>query len=131
MECEDEPVKIAHGVTRSVLLVGPYALKFPSVRYGWNKFLRGLLSNMCERQFKPLAAKYRLAPVVFGVPGGWLTVQRRCEPLTAEQWSDLLFLYDEGPPVGVDWHGFSCDFKRDNFGTIDGSVVLLDYGELT
>lgn len=110
---------MAHGVTRSVLLIGPYALKFPSVRYGWGKFLQGLLSNMCERQFKPLAAKYRLAPIVFGVPGGWLTVQRRCESLTDDEWEQI-----------GDWNGMDCDFKRENFGTLEGHVVLLDYGEL-
>ena len=125
-------MRTAGGITRAVLLVGAYAIKVPRVRYGWSKFLYGLLSNMTEARFTSLAGHFSLAPTVFAIPGGWLNVQRRCLPLTDEQWTHLEGLCrpdaDFGPAY---WNGMSCDFKRDNFGTLDGKVVLLDFGEVT
>lgn len=125
-------MKLAGGITRAVLLIGPYAIKVPRVRYGWSKFLYGLLSNMTEARFKPLADKWSLAPVVFAVPGGWLNVQRRCEPIGDDDWNHISHDGEYEAMNGLPyWNGMSCDFKRDNFGTLDGRVVLLDYGEVT
>lgn len=58
-----------------------------------------------------------------------MNVQRRCEPLTDEEWNEID--RDDVPPCNVRWNGMDCDFKRDNFGTYYGVIVLLDYGELT
>lgn len=115
---------IRSGITRIAWLIGPYAIKVPNVRYGWGNFLRGLLSNMQEARFSPMSDTFHLAPVLFSLRGGWLNVQRRCAPLSDEQWVLL-----EGE--GGRWKDFECDFKRDNFGFLKGRVVLLDYGEMT
>lgn len=117
------------GITRAVLLIGKFAIKVPRVRYGWDKFLRGLLSNMTEARFSCLADKFVLAPVIFAIPGGWLNIQRRCEPLTEEEWQSIHANDDDVHNPGH-WNGFFCDFKRNNFGTLDGKIVLLDFGEL-
>lgn len=117
------------GVTRAVLLVGRYAIKVPRLRYGWSKLLYGLLSNMTEARFTCLADQFRLCPTVFSIPGGFLNVQRRCAPLSDEEWEQTRFNHDDVHGPG-DWLGMACDFKRDNFGTLDGRIVLLDFGEL-
>lgn len=122
-------MKTAWGITRRVWLIGPYAIKFPRIRYGWNKFLRGLLSNMTEAVMSPVADEYALAPTLFSIWGGWMNIQRRCEPLTDEEWDSID--RDDIPPCDVRWGDMDCDFKRDNFGTLNGRIVLLDYGELT
>ena len=125
-------VKLDGGITRAVLLVGGYAIKVPRLRYGWSKLLYGLLSNMTEARFTSLADQFRLCPTVFSLPGGFLNVQLRCQPLTDEQWADVELSGGEDSEYGrSDWHGMTCDFKRDNFGTLDGRVVLLDFGEVT
>lgn len=120
-----------NGITRAVLLIGPYAIKFPRWRYGWFKYLCGLRSNMIEWQFRDMADEYHLAPTIWHIPGGFMNVQRRCEPLSYEEW--LAICCDNYcHPMDHEWYGMqSIDFKHDNFGTIDGRVVLLDYGELT
>lgn len=111
---------VRSGITRIVWLIGPYAIKIPNPRYGWGKFLYGLLSNMTERRFSTVAEKFRLAPVIWSMWGGWLNVQRRCEPIIDEEFEAL----NED-----DW--IPCDFKRENFGKLNGRILLLDYGELT
>lgn len=113
--------RIATGVTRFVILIGPCAFKLPQLKYGWRMFLRGLLSNMTEAEFAPLADELALSPTVFSIWGGFLNVQRRCVPLTDEQWRPMSRLKK--------WRGLDCDYKRDNFGMLDGRVVLLDFGE--
>lgn len=110
------------GTTRLVILIGKWAVKLPAFHRGWALTLRGLLANMQEASFTCLADEMRLCPVVFSLPGGWLSVQRRCEPLTDCQWSSISGITDRS------WHGMHCDFKRPNFGALDGRVVLLDYG---
>lgn len=126
------PMKFEGGCTRAVLLVGPYAIKFPRVRYGWVKLLQGLLSNMTEARFTSLSGHFALAPTLFAIPGGFLNVQRRCQPLTDLEWSHIESMCRPDADFGpADWNGFSCDFKRDNFGTINGTIVLLDFGEYT
>lgn len=123
-------MKLEGGITRRVLLVGSYAIKVPRLRFGWSKLLYGLLSNMTEARFTCLADQFRLCPTVFSVPGGFLNVQRRCEPLSDEEWEQTRLNHDDVHGRG-DWQGMACDFKRDNFGTLNGRVVLLDFGELT
>lgn len=118
-----------NGITRAVLLIGPYAIKFPRWRYGWFKYLCGLRSNMTERQFAPLSDEYFLAPTIWAAWGGFMNVQRRCIPLTDDEWERIDV--PESELKLMEWHGMDCDFKRDNFGTLDGRIVLLDYGELT
>lgn len=122
-------ISTSGGVTRTVLLVGRYAIKVPRLRYGWSKLLYGLLSNMTEARFTPLADQFRLCPTVFSIPGGFLNVQRRCAPLSDDQW-EATRLNDDDVHGRGDWQGMACDFKRDNFGVLDGRVVLLDFGEI-
>ena len=113
------------GAMREVFLVGRWAIKLPKLTSDWRQFLRGLLSNMEEREFS--AKGYpEFCPVVFSLPCGWLVVMRRAEPLTDEflaGFDRLQFIMpDDGrlfPEV---------EPKDDSFGMLDGRVVIVDYG---
>ena len=110
---------IRHGTTRTVLLIGRWAIKFPSA-VEWRLFLQGLLGNLQERQF--WTTKWpELCPVLFGCPGGWFLIMRRAIPLTREDYENF--------------KGFDCEdrivpveMKLDSFGWIDGKIVAVDYG---
>lgn len=111
------------GITREVLLTRRYAIKIPKLIYGWHKFLCGLLANMQERQFAD-ANLPGLCPVVFSLPGGWILVMRRAEPLTDEEWRAFdARSFCERPDCTV-----PAEFKRDSFGVLDGRIVAVDYG---
>src|SRR3546814_10145800 len=77
------------GITRAVLLIGPYAIKFPRWRYGWKKFLYGLISNKTEGDFNCLADEKHLCPTLFSLRIGMMNVQRRCQPLTDDEWDSI------------------------------------------
>lgn len=71
-----------------------------------------------------------LCPVVFALPGGWLTVMRRAEPLTREQFENLDFA--EWIKGGTDlpkgeWV-IPVENKLDSFGVLAGRIVAVDYG---
>src|ERR1051325_9135184 len=71
-----------YGTHRTVYLIGKYAIKRP-VFVEWRLFLLGLLANMQEARFSKMGWP-ELCPVVFSVPGGFLNVMRRTEPLEYE-----------------------------------------------
>ncbi|MBZ9715514.1 hypothetical protein [Deinococcus multiflagellatus] len=108
------------GATRVVLLLGPWAVKWPNPAT-WRSFLQGLLANDQETRFAFADLGWPLCPVLWALPGGAVLVQRRARPLTEaefaalprEAWTDLQDL--------VEW-------KRDSFGVLDGQVVAVDYG---
>ena len=115
--------RIAYGVTRAVLLVGPWAIKFPTVIYGWRLFLLGLLANMQERQFSRTGWP-ELCPVLWSLPGGWLVIMRRAKEMTALEFEriDLEKWVDRGEYV------VPAEIKQDSFGWLDGKLVAVDYG---
>lgn len=111
------------GVTREVILTRRYAIKIPKLVYGWKLFLCGLLANMQERDFGR-AGWPQLCPLVWSVPGGWLVVQRRAEPLADDEWA----CFDAPSFCVTDDYVLPVEFKRDSFGKIDGRIVAVDYG---
>src|SRR5262245_28958170 len=127
-----------NGVTREVLLTGRYAIKLPKLTGGWSFFLRGLLANMQERRCG--AARWpELCPVVCSLPGGWILVMRRTEPLTDERWKQFrreLIGDETNYRRGFirPWNHVSAEYlvpvelKRDSFGLLDGCIVAVDYG---
>ena len=119
---------LAYGTTRTVILIRRWAIKIPVFRE-WRLFLSGLLANMQERRFAA-AGWPELCPVVFALPGGWLLVMRRAEPLTREQFFALN--YGEWIKGGNDlpkgdWI-IPVENKLDSFGILDGRIVAVDYG---
>jgi hypothetical protein len=114
---------IKHGSNRTVFLVGKYAFKIPNPRE-FRLFLCGMLANMQERTFWDAYHCQKLCPVVFALPGGFMTVMRRAMPLTkdefrafdAEHWKDTPYFV---VPV---------ENKLDSFGKLGGRIVAVDYG---
>ncbi len=117
-------MEICKGSTRIVFLIGKYAYKLPSF-YSWRLFLNGLLANMQENEFSN--TKWEgLCPVVFGLPGGFLTVMKRAEPFPDKLWPKL-------KPKVESWstrdgHRIPVEAKQSSFGVLDGGIVAVDYG---
>lgn len=112
---------IKHGSTRIVLLIAGLAFKVPSF-VSWRLFLSGLLANMQERQFSRMSD--RLCPVLFHVPGGFLTVMRRAEPLTRDEY----FGMDVGDFLDGGDFVLPVEDKLCSFGKVGGRIVAVDYG---
>lgn len=111
------------GITREVLLTDHYAIKIPKLIYGWHKFLCGLLANMQEVTFAR-AGLAGLCPIVFSVPGGWLLVMHRAEPLSNDEWQ----LFDAKSFCERTEYTIPAEFKQSSFGKLDGKIVAIDYG---
>lgn len=118
-------LKIRYGTTRTVLLIGRLAIKLP-VWVEWRLFLYGLLGNMQEtRWWREMPdSRAMMCPVLFAVPGGFLTVMRRATPVTVEEWMQH----------SDNWYEEACrlcipvENKVDSWGCIDGRIVAVDYG---
>jgi hypothetical protein len=115
-------ITIKSGYTRLVILIGPFAFKLPHFGRGWRMGLTGMLSNMTEAKFSTLKSPY-LCPVRFSIPGGFLVVMDRAEPLSEEAFEAL---QEEG------FFGdkfFHAEIKRCSFGWLKNVTVAVDYGE--
>jgi hypothetical protein len=66
-----------------------------------------------------------LCPVLWSLPGGWLVVMQRAEPLTREEF--MTFDID-GFREKPDYRIPGVENKMDSFGWIDGRIVAVDYG---
>ena len=111
-----------HGTTRTVWLIGRWAIKVPSC-CKWRLFLHGLLANLQERSFS--ATRWaKLCPVLWSTPGGWLLVMRRARPLTRAEWD----AFDPEPWCQEEDYVIPAEHKMDSFGVLDGRIVAVDYG---
>lgn len=121
-------LEIKYGTTRTVLLIGRLAIKLP-VWVEWRLFLYGLLGNMQEARWWREMPESRaiMCPVLFTIPGGFLTVMRRATPVTVEEWmeqsADGRSWYDEARNLCI-----PVEDKPDSWGRIDGRIVAVDYG---
>lgn len=126
-----------NGVTRIVILVGPWAIKIARFNYSWPNFLRGLLANMQERDFSKTGWP-ELCPVLFAMWGGFISIMPRCTPLTDDQWNSFDF---DGFAEPRDWHEerivkgkypeeryVPVENKRCSFGVLNDRIVAVDYG---
>ena len=118
----DRRVRCLRGATRIVLLVGGYAVKVP-LPQTWRTFLNGLLANMQEREFSRTGWP-ELCPVVGSLPGGWLVVMRRTEPLTCYEYN----VFDTREFIERSDGVIPVEEKQDSFGWLDGRIVAVDYG---
>lgn len=114
--------KVKFGATRLVFLFGRHAFKIPRPTT-WRSFLNGLLSNMQERDFGRLGWP-ELCPVVASLPGGWLIVMPRADPVRDKEWAQF------NPEVFCEngERTLPVEYKQDSFGILNGKVVAVDYG---
>jgi hypothetical protein len=113
---------VAWGTTRVVFLVSDIAIKVPACQE-WRLFLLGLLANMQEKTFWSTRWP-ELCPVVWALPGGWLTVMRRATPITRDEYDEL----DLENWVNQKNYRVPVEIKMDSFGWLDGRLVAVDYG---
>lgn len=117
--------RLAYGTTRTVFLIGSWAIKFPAT-VEWRLFLLGLLANMQEAKFSRCGWP-ELCPVLFSLPGGWLVVMRRARVLTDAEFLDL----DEAVMrdfINRPDYVVPAEIKSDSFGWLNGQLVAVDYG---
>lgn len=120
---------IRTGVSRTVILIGRYAVKVPSMRGHMTGDLRdriagfayGLLHNQSEATWSSFEGwDGQVAPVLHSWLAGLVNIYPRCEPLDLaddDEGRDSLPLLEPDPG----------DIKVGNYGLLDGKVVRLDY----
>lgn len=113
--------RVTAGVSRTVFLVGRFAVKVPSGRWGVEFFLKGLLANLREREVwrQQYAPDLALCPVLWCAPLGLVLVMPRCRILEEGELSD----HDLAD------YAWWAELKSDSFGYLpDGRLVAVDYG---
>lgn len=141
---------VRSGYTRTVILIGRWALKIPAMRglhtrVGIGAFIRGLKSNQQEAKFAK-ASWSELCPVHWSLPGGILLCMQRAIPLSDSDWDNFNYsefvCREDSPGIMGDEQTervarVTCnpalnlvpvERKRDSFGKIGDRVVAVDYG---
>jgi len=119
-------IRIRRGTTRTVLVLGGMAFKIARNR-------AGIRSNRYEATIWKLnqgdsVRGARLCPVLWSPRGGILLVMVAAAPLPlgvtpTSEWGDF---WDYDPSKG-EIDGWPGEFKREDWGVIDGRCVLVDY----
>lgn len=107
------------GVTRIVLLIGSYAIKFPNPLYCHSHFLQGCYANWSERQLTKRFNIYqhKISPTFFCAWFGLFSVQRRVLELNRDLSSKEVEYFKE----------LTSDIKKENFGWLEERLVCVDY----
>ena len=114
-------VSILRGSNRWTVLAGRFAFKVPNPS-SWRSLLYGLLNNMNERWTANVAEGENHCPVQFAIPGGFLNIMPRCQPLNDSDWQDF-------ESCAPDFAGaLQVEQKPDSFGKLNGRIVAVDYG---
>jgi hypothetical protein len=116
--------KICYGTHRTTYLIGSLAIKRPVFKT-YKMFLHGLLANLQEATFSKTKWP-ELCPVLFSLPLGLLVVMERAEPLTTDEYINLVRNFKEF--VDKKDYIVPVENKIDSFGKIDGKIVAVDYG---
>lgn len=112
-----------YGSTRHVFLIKRYVIKFPQT-WSWKHFLLGLLANLGEVVFyKAFKSDKRFCPIIWWLPGGFLLVMKRAEPLSREEFYQL----DYKEFIKLDGGKIPVENKLSSFGKMDGDIVAIDY----
>lgn len=114
-------IEILCGCTRTVSLISRYAVKVPTFSE-WRLFLKGLQGNTQEAEWSGFDD--RLCPVIFSLPGGFLTVMRKAEPMKSAQWRRI----DIEAYMSHDSAVLPVECKISSFGWLDSRIVAVDYG---
>lgn len=134
-------MKINRGTTRTVFLIGQYAIKVPRFwhEFGqghrWKILLRGILANLDEHFWWKCAYKrHKLCPVLWRSPLGFILVMRRAEPLSEQEYDKEAFKFM--------FENLPMDNKIENFGKLkrisntesncpwnEDRIVLVDYAD--
>ncbi|MPZ48210.1 MAG: hypothetical protein GEU75_02670 [Dehalococcoidia bacterium] len=119
------------GLTRVVLLTDKHVVKLPnflglrSSESSWLLFLQALVENAREAKASRLnhLVDNKLCPVVFAIPGGWLNVMKRADPVPAQVFNAL----DYAAFIRCGDYWLAVENKQSSFGFLDGRLVAIDY----
>lgn len=129
-------VMVRRGITRTVILTPRYAIKMPSLRSYhnglaglWWSISRGVLANIGEAEWwhnaVPEQRQY-LCPVLHSWLGGIINIYPRCAPYEVDyETQERMFQRDWLPIPELDPQ--PGDTKADNYGWLNGRLVVLDY----
>lgn len=123
--------EVHNGTTRTVFLIGKYAVKIP-VLNSWRGFLKGLLANCNERNIWHLCPNYFI-PVLWSLPGGWLVCMPRARTTTKEgPWyycfmADLFHGDNDDITEALTARRYCEPFYK-NIGWYKGKPICIDYG---
>lgn len=111
---------LKYGSTRTVILIGKYAIKFPST-VSLKLFLNGWIANIQEWEWHTVSDK--LCPVKHNFLG-LIIVMERCYPLERKEFFELNFneFVEESGII------LPIENKMDSFGKLKDKVVAVDYG---
>lgn len=125
-------MKIKHGTTRIVFLIGKYAIKIPNIR-NWSLFLHGLLGNMQESEFSKIKG-LPLCPVILSGVGGLFIIMPKVDVKSTSD-PDRFYYLDKFNNL---LDNLKDDDKRviesivekkvDSIGFLNGKIVAVDYG---
>jgi hypothetical protein len=121
-------VRLQLGTTRAVLLVGPFAFKFPRLTVASGR-ARGRACNRWEAEtWRTWSLRFDgwrnvLAPVLWADRWGWLVVMSRTESVSEEVLEAVAWAQDSYPEP-------PCEFKAEDWGRLpDGRIVAHDYAQ--
>jgi hypothetical protein len=89
----------------------------------WQSILFGLINNMNEARSGRLGQS-GFCPVVFALPGGFLTVMPRVRTLSDDEFG----AFDAEQFCERGAYRIPAEPKPDSFGWLNGEVVAVDYG---
>lgn len=129
-------MRLARGITRTVLITSRWAIKFPSLRTDGDGFTgllwsicRGILANQCEAAWWGAAdwrQRLHLCPVLYSWLGGVVNVYPRAEPFIVNRGVEMAMFRRQFTPVPFLFPQLG-DNKPQNYGWLAGRVVALDY----
>lgn len=116
------------GVTRTVILVGKYAIKLPCLHQNYEMFIEGIRANMAEGRFVNFSSDAPLAKTFYSNRFGLLNIQERVRPVRNKRLfiPELCVLCAKGF-LPEDF--YRNDPKPENFGYNSKNVLVkIDYG---
>jgi hypothetical protein len=117
-------IEIGYGSTRTVLLIGKWAVKFPCWQYEWRHFLWGLLANHTEYIVSRMGHA-QVCPVLWTLPLQLIICMPRTTGLSLQEF--MQFDYESFIKT-EDERVIAVENKLDSFGWLDGRIVAVDYG---
>lgn len=78
---------------------------------------------MQERDFGTLGWE-GFCPVTWSLPGGFLVVMQRAQPMPSWQWDE----FDAEAFIHFPHYTIPAELKQSSFGILKGKVVAVDYG---
>lgn len=118
-----------NGVTRTVILIGRYAIKLPCVHHNYAMFIEGIRSNLAEGRFVGYDPQAPIAKTLYSNRFGLLNIQERVRPVSHKNKMFRLALVELASGEFFHRDFILDDPKKDNFGyNSQNKLVKIDYG---